>query len=95
MKTVFKRLLNFPFAVVKRRKKTKHVRSCDLWVTVARYKNSEIANEKNTKNQIGIQVQDWRAVLGNAPTLRDKTEFLKGRTEKEPKTEANSTPSLP
>lgn len=95
MKTVFKRLFHFPFAVIKTRKKTKHVGSRDLWVTVAHYKNSEIANEKNTKNQIGIQVQDWRVVPGNTSTLRDKTEFLKGRTEKEPKTEANSTPSPP
>lgn len=55
MKTIFifKRLFNFPFIVVKRMKTTKRVGICDSWITVAYYKNSEIAlNEKNTKNQI-------------------------------------------
>lgn len=50
MKTVFEEIFNSLFIAVKRMKRMKHVRICDLWITVPYYKNSEIApTEKNTK----------------------------------------------
>lgn len=72
MKTIFERLFNFPFIVVKRMKRMKHVGICDSWATVAYSKNSEIAaNEKNAK----IKLVNLTLIHSGGKTKPNKTKL--------------------